>query len=57
MPTSDSIVVAALQWAAKQLLADPKAGRAHVIDEAARKFGLSPLQAELLYKGLSKPAA
>jgi hypothetical protein len=57
MPTSDSVVAAALQWAAKQLLADPKAGRAHVIDEAARKFGLSPLQAELLYKGLSKPAA
>jgi hypothetical protein len=54
---TDSVVTAALQWAAKQLLADPRANRAHVIDEAARKFGLSPLQTEFLYKGLSKPAA
>jgi hypothetical protein len=51
MPASDSVVVAALQWAAKQLLADLKTSRAQVIDEAARKFGLSPLQAELLYQG------
>jgi hypothetical protein len=57
MKAAESVVATALQWAAKQLEADPKATRAFVIDEAARKFGLSPLQAELLYQHLRKPAA
>ena len=57
MQAADGVVTAALQWAAKQLSADPKASRAAVIDEAARKFGLSPLQSEVLYTGLKKPTA
>jgi len=54
---TEGVITAALEWATKQLHADPKTTRAAVIDEAARKFGLSPLQAEVLYAGLKKPAA
>ena len=40
----------AIQWIGQQRHDDPKASVATLIEEACRKFDLSPLQADFLYR-------
>lgn len=47
----------ALQWVLERLAEDPTARRAQLIDEAARRFDLSPLQQEFLYRQLIERGA
>jgi hypothetical protein len=46
----------ALDWILEQRQTQPKASLAPLIDQASRKFDLSPLQADFLYRHLTKPA-
>lgn len=45
----------ALKWVNEQLEENPKADRARLIDEACRRFDLSPLDADFLYRHIGKP--
>ncbi len=45
----------ALKWVNEQLEENPKADRARLIDEACRRFDLSPLDADFLYRNIAKP--
>ena len=40
----------ALQWIDERRREDPKASMATLIDEASRRFDLSPTQADFLYR-------
>jgi len=40
----------AVDWIAEQIRQNPAADRSRLIDEASQRFGLSPLQAESLYR-------
>lgn len=42
----------ALEWILEQLRDDPSSDRVKLIDEASRKFDLSPLQADFLFSKL-----
>lgn len=44
----------ALQWVLDRLADEPKASRSKLIDEAARQFDLTPLQADFLYRQLTE---
>lgn len=46
----------AVDWIAEHRIANPRASLSHLIDQAARKFDLSPVQADFLYRHLTKPA-
>jgi hypothetical protein len=46
----------AIQWIDQRRREDPKASKATLIDEASRRFELSPLQADFLYRHLQKPS-
>jgi hypothetical protein len=46
----------ALDWILAQLAADPRARRGPLIDEAARRFDLTPLQSDFLYRHLAQTA-
>ncbi len=45
----------AIQWIDEQRRENPKAGTAVLIDEASRRFDLSPVQADILYRHFAKP--
>jgi hypothetical protein len=45
----------AIDWILETRGRDSRAGLASLIDEACRKFDLSPLQADFLYRHLTKP--
>ena len=54
----ESSVTRALRYVVERLAAEPRASRVALIDEAARRFDLSPLEAETLLRRLgdtSKP--
>ena len=40
----------ALRWLSEQRLESPSAPRANLIDEAARRFDLSPTETDFLYQ-------
>ena len=42
----------ALDWILDELAEDPRRNRVELIDEAGRKFDLSPLQSEFLFSQL-----
>ncbi|MGH7266995.1 MAG: hypothetical protein ACREMB_19410 [Candidatus Rokuibacteriota bacterium] len=42
----------ALQWILERLAEDPAAKRSKLIDDAARRFDLTPLEADFLYRQL-----
>jgi hypothetical protein len=44
----------AIQWIDEQRRDNPKASMATLIDEASRKFELSPIQADFLYRHFAK---
>ena len=43
----------AVKWLDEQLRDNPQADRAALVDEASRRFDLSPLDADFLYRHLS----
>jgi hypothetical protein len=43
-----------VKWIDKQLLANPKTDRTKLIDEAGRRFDLTPLDSEFLLRHLSE---
>jgi len=45
----------AVRWISDQRLADPSLKLAKAIDEAARRFDLSPLEADFLWRALTSP--
>ena len=56
MSLGEPVVKQALDWILEQLRADPSARRGPLIDEAARRFDLTPLQSDFLYRHLTQPA-
>jgi hypothetical protein len=53
---SEGPVKQAVKWMDDQLRADPQADRAKLVDEASRRFDLSPLDADFLYRHLAERA-
>ena len=59
MSAGEAPIKQAVKWLDEQLRERPGAGRAALVDEAARRFDLSPLEAEFLWRHLAqrdKPA-
>jgi hypothetical protein len=54
MSLGEPHVKQALDWILEHLAADPHAQRGMLIDEAAREFDLSPLEADFLHRHLSE---
>lgn len=46
----------AIQWIDERRWENPKASMATLIDEASRRFELSPIQADFLYRHFAKPS-
>lgn len=53
MSAGETPVQHAVRWLDEELRERPGADRAALIDEASRRFDLSPLDAEFLYRHLS----
>jgi hypothetical protein len=49
----ESNVLRALAWIAERLRAEPGLRRGDLIDQAARRFDLTPLEVEALYQKLA----
>jgi hypothetical protein len=49
----ESSVTRALRFVVERLAEDPRASRLGLVDEAARRFDLSPLEAERLFRLLT----
>jgi hypothetical protein len=45
----------ALVWVLDRLADEPGAKRGPLVDEAARRFDLTPLEADFLYRHLTQP--
>ena len=50
----ESAITQAVRWIDERLLDDPRADRLRLVDEAARRFDLSPLDTEFLYRHLAQ---
>lgn len=44
----------AIEWISQRRHDDPAAGLAALVDEACRRFDLSPIQADFLYRHLTQ---
>ncbi len=53
MSAGEAPIKQAVKWLDDQLRDDPKADRAKLLDEASRRFDLSPLDADFLYRHLA----
>ncbi len=53
MSTGESAIKQAVRWLDHQLADNPKAERLRLVDEASRRFDLSPLDAEFLLRHLA----
>lgn len=53
MSVGETPVSQAVKWLDEQLRDNPQADRAALVDEASRRFDLSPLDADFLYRHLS----
>ena len=56
MAAGDAPIKQAVKWIEDQLLENPTATRADLIDRASREFDLSPLDADFLYRHLAERA-
>jgi hypothetical protein len=56
MSAGEAPVKQAAQWIDDQLRDNPRADRTTLIDEASRRFDLSPLDADFLYRHLATRA-
>jgi hypothetical protein len=53
MSAGEAPVKQAVKWMDDQLRDNPRADRAKLVDEASRRFDLSPLDADFLYRHLA----
>ena len=56
MAAGEAPIKQAVKWIDDQLQTNPKADRAKLIDEASRRFDLSPLDADFLVRHLAERA-
>jgi hypothetical protein len=56
MAAGEAPIKQAVTWIDDQLFDDPNADRTKLIDEASRRFDLSPLDAEFLIRHLAERA-
>jgi hypothetical protein len=54
MSTGEAPIRRAVKWIDDQLTDDPKADRVKLMDEASRRFDLSPLDTDFLYRHLAE---
>lgn len=54
MSAGEAPIKQAVQWIDEQLRDNPKADRTRLIDEAGRRFDLTPLDSEFLLRHLSE---
>jgi hypothetical protein len=54
MAAGEAPVKQAVKWIDDQLVDDPKADRLKLVDAAARRFDLSPLEADFLMRHLAE---
>jgi hypothetical protein len=57
MSVGEAPVKQAVKWIDEQLRDNPTANRSMLVDEASRRFDLSPLDAEFLYRHLASRTA
>jgi hypothetical protein len=53
MAAGETPIKQAIRWIDDRLRDDPRADRSRLLDEAARRFDLSPLDAEFLLRHLA----
>ena len=54
MSAGESPIKQAMKWIGEQFQDNPKADRMKLIDEAGRRFDLTPLDSEFLLRNLSE---
>ena len=54
MAQGEAPIKQAVKWIEDRLLDDPKTDRTKLIDQASRRFDLSPLDEEFLYRHLTE---
>jgi hypothetical protein len=54
MPIGEAPIKAAIKWIDEQLRARPDADRIALVDEASRRFDLTPLDADFLVRHLAE---
>jgi hypothetical protein len=54
MAAGEAPVKQAVTWIDERLAAEPTADRLRIVDEAARRFDLSPLEADFLMRHLAE---
>ena len=54
MAAGEAPIKQAVKWIEDRLVDDPRADRVKLVDEAARRFDLSPLDADFLFRHLAE---
>ena len=54
MAAGESPIKQAVKWIDEQLEANPGADRTKLVDDASRRFDLTPLDADFLYRHLAE---
>jgi len=54
MPAGEAPIKQAVRWIEDQLIDRPQADRVKLVDEASRRFDLTPLDQEFLYRHLAE---
>jgi hypothetical protein len=54
MPAGEAPIKQAVKWIEDQLIDRPQANRVKLVDEASRRFDLTPLDEEFLYRHLAE---
>jgi hypothetical protein len=57
MAVGEAPIKQAVKWLDEQLQDNPKADRTKLVDEASRRFDLTPLDADFLYRHLAERKA
>lgn len=56
MSAGEAPIKQAVQWIDDRLRDDPRADRVKLVDEASRRFDLSPVDADFLFRHLAERA-
>jgi hypothetical protein len=56
MAAGETAIKQAVKWVDDQLIERPGVGRVQLVDEASRRFDLSPMEADFLFRHLSERA-
>ena len=54
MPVGEAPIKQAITWINEQLRENPKADRTRLVDDASRRFDLTPLDADFLWRHLAQ---